>query len=350
VVALASAVTFSASVGALVDSPERYGWTSSVAVQAGGGYDELDLDAMADASRVRDVDGLAVAGFGPLLVGADRVNAIGLATEEGPAPVTLLRGDVPTKVDEVALGAATARDLHAGVGDRIAAAGGPLRVTGIVALPAIGPLASAHPSLGQGALLTFEGLAAQDETTYPSTAFVHFVDGSRPELDDPRLAQVTTMLSHLPSEVAEAFGVLRPAEVVGLQPASRTANLLAGLLGGAAVLALGLTLSSSVRRRRETFAVLSSLGFDRRDLRRTVRWQTNVLTLAAIGVGLPLGVVAGRTAWTAFADQLGAAGGPRVPLAVLALAAAGLLLVANVVGEVPARRAGRPTAPSSVAR
>jgi predicted lysophospholipase L1 biosynthesis ABC-type transport system permease subunit len=113
------------------------------------------------------------------------------------------------------------------------------------------------------------------------------------------------------------------------------------LLGAAAVLALGLTLSSSVRRRRRTYAVLAAIGLDRGDLRQTVRWQLNLVTLLALAIGLPIGVVVGRLAWTAFADQLGVAGDPRVPVALLAAAAGALLLVANLVGEWPARTAGR---------
>ena len=134
----------------------------------------------------------------------------------------------------------------------------------------------------------------------------------------------TLLTRRLAVEGTEAYPRLRPAEVVGLQPASRTANLLAGLLGGAAVLALALTLSSSVRRRRRRPTRCSrSLGFDRGELRRTVRWQTNIVTVLALAIGLPLGVVAGRLAWTAFADQLGAAGGPQVPLGLLGIAAVG---------------------------
>jgi putative ABC transport system permease protein len=144
----------------------------------------------------------------------------------------------------------------------------------------------------------------------------------------------------VPVENAYFYRDLRPAEVTSLNPASRTVALLAGLLGASAVLALGLSLAGSVRRRRATYAVLSAIGFGRRDLRRTVRWQTNVITAVALVVGLPLGVVAGRIAWTAFADQLGAAGGPRVPLVLLGVAAIALIVLANLVGEWPARSAG----------
>jgi hypothetical protein len=351
VVAIATALTFGASVRSLLDTPAHYGWDATVAIQSGGGYDEVDLHAADEAAHVRGVEGLTIAGFAPLLVKGDRVNAIGVLTVEGDTTISRIRGRLPDKPDEVALGASTARDLHLGIGDQLPGVDGPLRVTGIVALPAIGPLASAHPSLGQGALLTLEGLIAQDKTAYPSLAFVRLAAGLDPGADgvhdgtsskaagSASVQKVYATLTHNPPEEVEAYPVMRPAEVVGLQPASRTANLLAGVLGAASVLALALTLGSSVRRRAPTYAVLSSLGFDREEIRRTVRWQTNIVTLLALGIGVPLGVVAGRVAWTAFADQLGAAGGPRVPLGLLGLAALGLLLLSNLVGEWPARQA-----------
>lgn len=341
VVAMASALTFGASVSHLIEGPAGYGWAADLAISSGGGYDELQLAEADAAAAAPHVTGLTIAGFGPLQVGAERVNAIGIEAIEGPALVTTVGGRLPIGPDEVALGASTARDLDTSIGGTIDAVGGPLEVVGIVALPAIGPVASAHPSLGQGALLTLDGLSAQTDRAYPSLALVRLPDGIDPSTVAAEVTRdIATAISESPPEFAAPYVNLRPAEVVGLAPARRTANLLAGLLGIAALLALGLTLSSSVRRRGPTFAILSSIGFGRRDLRRTVRWQTNVVTVVALLVGLPLGVVAGRTSWSALAHQLRAAANPQVPLA-LALAAAAVLVIANLVGELPARRAAR---------
>jgi predicted lysophospholipase L1 biosynthesis ABC-type transport system permease subunit len=195
--------------------------------------------------------------------------------------------------------------------------------------------------------MTLEGILNANPNAYPSLALVRVdvdvdVDGAA---DDIAARIAVAMSNEYPDEIAPELAAgyqdLRPSEVVGLAPASRTANLLAGLLGAASVLALGLTLSSSVRRRRRTDAVRSAIGLDRGDLRQTVRWQVNLVTLLALAVGLPIGVVLGRIAWIAFAEQLGVASDPQLPLALLAAAAAGLLLLANLVGEWPARTAGR---------
>jgi predicted lysophospholipase L1 biosynthesis ABC-type transport system permease subunit len=96
-----------------------------------------------------------------------------------------------------------------------------------------------------------------------------------------------------------------------------------------------------VRRRHRTFAVLSALGMDRRGLRRSVRWQLALLTVVTLVAGIPLGIAAGRVAWTAFADLLGTASGPRVPVLLLVAVAAGVLVLANLLGERPARSASR---------
>lgn len=342
VIAIVSALTFGASVTALVDTPASYGWAADLAIHSGGGYDYFDPEASAEAARTPGVEALSVAGFGSLTFDDHEVNVIGLHAAEGDPIVTLVRGSLPDEPTEVALGASTARDLDAGPGDVVAGDGGDLDVVGIVALPAIGPAASAHPSLGQGALMTLEGLVAANENAYPSLALVRVAEGVDVRADGPRLmAAVAGAMSESPPEFASTFVDLRPSEVVGLEPASRTAHLLAALLGAAAVLALLLTLGSSVRRRRSTYSMLSALGFDQRELRRTVRWELNIVTLLALLIGLPAGIVVGRLTWRALAEQLGAAGEPSVPVAVLGSAALGLLLVCNLVGELPARTAGR---------
>ena len=168
VVAIGTALTFGASVRSLLDTPPRLRMgcrrrrsSPAVATTASTSTrpNERPPSPGSTVSRSR-----ASARSGR---GTSAWNAIGMHAVEGPISVSIVRGELPRHKDEVALGAATARDLHVGVGDSISGDGGDLRVTGIVALPAIGPQASAHPSLGQGALLTLDGLAAQDDDRVP---------------------------------------------------------------------------------------------------------------------------------------------------------------------------------------
>ena len=131
-----------------------------------------------------------------------------------------------------------------------------------------------------------------------------------------------------PTAVA-VHGALRPAVLAEVESAKATAFGLAGLLAVAAVLALAFTLGSSVAQRRSQLAVLAALGFDHRDLRRSIRWQAWCLVGVALLLGLPLGVVVGRLAWTAFAAQIGVTPAPEVPGTVLAGLAVAIALLAD---------------------
>jgi ABC-type lipoprotein release transport system permease subunit len=99
-----------------------------------------------------------------------------------------------------------------------------------------------------------------------------------------------------------------------------------------ALVALGTVthaLVTSVRRRRRDLAVLKTLGFVRGQVAATVAWQASTFAVVALGLGLPLGIAAGRWAWQLTAAALGVASGPVVPLLV------------NLAAAVPGWAAGR---------
>ncbi len=81
--------------------------------------------------------------------------------------------------------------------------------------------------------------------------------------------------------------------------------LLSGLLALAALGTLVHTLVMSIRRRRRDLAVLKTLGFVRRQVSATVAWQATTLAGIALVIGLPVGAVVGRWAWTIFANAIG---------------------------------------------
>ena len=144
--------------------------------------------------------------------------------------------------------------------------------------------------------------------------------------------------------------VEKPSGVVtNLERVEALPRLLALFLGLLAVLAVGHTLVTAVRRRRRDLAVLKALGFHRIQLSAIVAWQATLLTLAGVGVGVPLGVAGGRWAWSLVADSLGVVDRPAVPLAGLAIIVIAALLVANLVAALPAWSAAR-TQPAVVLR
>jgi ABC-type lipoprotein release transport system permease subunit len=139
--------------------------------------------------------------------------------------------------------------------------------------------------------------------------------------------------------------VQRPAEIVNYRTMGSTPAILGAGLAAGAVAALSLTLIASVRRRRRELALMKTLGFTRRQLAAAVAWQSTVAVLTGTVVGVPVGIIVGRTLWQVFAHEIDVIPTPTVPAVTVALIALGALVLANVVAALPGRIAARtPTA------
>jgi ABC-type lipoprotein release transport system permease subunit len=108
-----------------------------------------------------------------------------------------------------------------------------------------------------------------------------------------------------------------------------------------AAITLGHALVASVRHRSHDLAVLKTVGYVRSQVSAAVLWQATTVAAAAMVVGLPVGVVAGRLLWRLFAHQIGVATDPVTPLATVAVAVICTLTVANAVAAIPGRSAAR---------
>jgi predicted lysophospholipase L1 biosynthesis ABC-type transport system permease subunit len=139
-------------------------------------------------------------------------------------------------------------------------------------------------------------------------------------------------------------GLARQAEI--FPGFSVDVPVLAACLGA---IALGNTMTVFVRRRRRDLAILKTLGFSRRQNAATVAWQATSFMLAALALGLPLGVAAGRWAWYLAAAQLESAAPPVIPVLAIALIVQAALLAGNALAALPARAAVR-TGPGVVLR
>ena len=120
-------------------------------------------------------------------------------------------------------------------------------------------------------------------------------------------------------------------------------------MGVLAVVAVGHALVTAVGRRRSDLAVLKTLGFNRLQVRATVVWQATALSVAGLAVGVPLGLVAGRTVWRLVADGLGVSTAATVPIPGLLATVVGAIALANLTAALPARAAAR-TQPAVVLR
>ena len=164
------------------------------------------------------------------------------------------------------------------------------------------------------------------------------VDPAAAQADMHRIATATNRIfSSLPEQsncyddAVTVLPVQRPAEITDYRTIGSTPTLLAAALALAAVTALGLTLASSVRRRRRDLATLKALGFTRRQLLSTVCWQSSMTVGVGILVGIPVGVALGRWLWTLFAREIYVVPAPAVPVLSVILVAIGALVFANLV-------------------
>ena len=124
--------------------------------------------------------------------------------------------------------------------------------------------------------------------------------------------------------------------------------LIAGLLLLVAA-ALGHVLLVSVGAHRRDLAVLSALGMANRQLSTSVVVHGAIVAAGACVLGVPLGVIVGRIAWTRIASYVVVVDRPIVPILLLGLLAAALGAVALAATYLPARQARR-LRPASVLR
>ena len=99
----------------------------------------------------------------------------------------------------------------------------------------------------------------------------------------------------------------RQADIQGYAGIRDTPLILGAMLVLLGVAALAHVLVTGVRRRRRDLAILKIVGMRKAQLLRVVSWQATALTSAALIVGIPLGIVAGRWSWALFAGSLGVA-------------------------------------------
>jgi hypothetical protein len=350
-VALVGSLTFGASLDTLVHRPQLYGWNWDVAVLGGNGYDNI-LAAPARKILGDDPNVAAWSGahFGFETIDGAEVPLLGMAPGSAVLP-PILEGRPAQTPTEIVLGAATADRLHKSIGDQVTLAGNgtPHRVTivGIATLPTIGRIHVAHTSLGVGALVAPALLPGIDRNILgeqatnlgPNVIFVRFRPGVDADAELAHLRRTTVPLTGFAG--LHVLPVQRPAEIVNSSSIGSAPVVLALALLLGAMLSLGLALAASVRRRGRDLIVLRTLGFTRRQLGATVRWQATTTVGIGLLAGVPVGVLIGRALWDQFARQLDVVSQPRVPVLALLGIVVGALVVGNVVAAVPARAARR---------
>jgi hypothetical protein len=230
-------------------------------------------------------------------------------------------------------------------------------VVGTATMPAIGSSGSLHPSMGTGVMIPhgLEPTRFQRATTQPdqnlngpAIVVVRLRPGVSAATGLASVQQVAKAADRImaadPLGVGDTYtvlGVQRPAEIVNYQSSGDTPVILAGGLAAGAVLALGITLTASVRRRRRDLALLKTLGFTRRQLAVTVAWQASVAAFVGIILGVPGGIALGRWLWDLFARDIYAVPRPSVPALEVLVVVGVTIVLANLVAALPGRMAAR---------
>jgi ABC-type antimicrobial peptide transport system permease subunit len=348
--------SFGSSLDGLVSRPALYGWNWNYMELSGfsGDQDLPNHQTATLLSHDRYVSGFIGVYFDSLRIDGQTVPVLGASPGASVQPA-LLSGHGFDKSNQVVLGATTLAELHKHVGDTVTVSNGvtkPTRLTvvGTATMPAVGTQKQ-HLEMGTGALLAYQLIPATARNLQgspvlgPNAFFIRIRGGVNPTLALRSLQRINKTLNASPDNSGGLVGVLRPAEIANYRSIGTIPALLGGALAIGAVVALGLTLVASVRRRRRDLALLKTLGFTQLQVAATVSWQSTVAVGIGTVVGVPLGIVVGRTLWDLFARNIHAVPAPSVPVLTVVLIALGALVLANIVAAIPGRIAARtPTA------
>ena len=336
--AVVTALTYQAGLDRLLDEPARFGWRWDEVLDAG---DEGLSDELIDAVGTDpNVEGVSVGYRSLIFHDGDAVQLFAFDRRYGDTFPVLLEGREPSGTDEVALGAQTLDRLDASVGDVVEFRGPQgeaveLLVVGQTLLPLLS--FGDDLSIGEGGLVSPE-LVEQFDVDDPGLALVDMADDAPDDAlqeivggsDGPRLGTGVG-----------ASGPELTADLRSYDAVRRTPLLLAVVLSLLGLGVLAHTVATSARYRRLELAMLRSLGFVGRDLRRSIRWSVLAQVALCVVVATPLGIAFGRTLWNGFAEGLGVDSGPMTPAGPIALTIVVALLAGLLFAIIPARHATR---------
>ena len=338
--AVTAALVFGASLAHVIGDPRLAGWNWDVAVgnpHSGDTAAQTIPKLRANASLA----GFTATALGDGDIGGQDVPVVGIRPLRGHVAPPLLDGRLPHGPREIALSGGELRALHTGVGGLVRARTSrgmvTLRVTGQIVLSP--EITNEEVKLGTGGVMTLTG--AQTISRIPLPVNVFLVRLRHP--GDP--AAIARLKRQFPGVVLPA---VPPPEVRELQGVNGLPLVLACALTLLAAGTIAHTLVTSVHRRRRDLAILKAMGFVSRQVRATVAWQASAIAATGLVIGLPLGVAAGRWAWTLLARGFAIEPVPVISAFVL-LSVPAVLLMANLVAAVPARAAAR-TQPAVVLR
>lgn len=354
VAAVVAALVFGTSLVSLITSPHRYGqdWAQEVDFTVPAAPRALMARLMAGQSQVRDY---ALGVYGSVTVAGHAVPAIGIDPVRGSGFLSMLSGRPTAGPGEIALGERTVRALHLRVGEQVPVTvhgrSFRLRIVGEPVFASFSEGGDAATDLGQGAEVPASLLSAayapafapigcrRGALTCYSFILVSYAPGTRLQAADARLEKALAKAGC--ANCASMITDQRPRDIRDYAGVRDTPLALSAVLALLAIGTLTHVLLTSVRRRRRDLAMLKILGMTRRQVLSVVGWQASALATVALVLGVPLGMMAGRWSWAAFANSLGVSGGATIPVLPVLLAVPVMLLIANLIAAGPGRTAAR---------
>ena len=320
------------SLDGLAGDADRFGQPWQLLAAGREGATHLTSDPRVTGVEIGHVGEINVAGADDVTT---QIGAIGLEGASGPMWLAVLDGRAPGGPGEIALGTATLGNLGLSVGDTTTISG-PCgeRQAQVVGRTIVPLFVSDDPDEGCVVpLATFDELCADQ-----LIASIDQNEGLAVRLHDA--ADAPALIAELMAEerFAQPLGVT-PSSVTTLSELRDVPVIVVVTIGMLGLFAAGHALLLAVQRRGRDLAVLRALGMRPGDIRRVVGWQAVTMTIVAVVIGIPAGLVLGRVVWTAIAQSSNVVVRVDVgPLHLVALAVI-TLVVLVVLAAWPSHRA-----------
>lgn len=338
VAAIVAAGVVVRSDDALVGTPARWGRTWQSEPDAFGGTPLTEQTGR----LARDTRLAAAARFtsGDVRIAGRDTTSYALTPIRGRIGFTVVRGQPPTRPDEIALGEGTLAAAHADIGDRLAVVGlgdtgrrADLLVSGTVVIP---PASGEEHRLDAGGLTLRRTLS---RLVGPNAINEDVVFRYPAGADIPRLQRALAREYHVRFNAFTEPQV--PGAVRRLSDTRSVAIALAWFFAALGLLSLVHALFVGTWRRRLQLTVLRVLGMRRSQILTAVLVQAVLLVTLAVVVGIPVGLVVGRRSWYFAAHDLGAVTDALAPWVVIATVLPAAVGAALLVAWWPGARARR---------
>jgi hypothetical protein len=349
VIALCGTGVFGASLTHLTATPQLYGDPFQLDLNtAGGPPDPVLLASLEHDKAVASItDGV---GSGEMVIDHKvQVGGISATAQRGQLLFSVVDGHLPDGDGQIGLGTTTLRQVGAHLGSVVdVTISGPsgrtrtatFRVVAQISFPEL----EGAVSLGTGALATNRAMAdsllcppgltrAECRKEKSGTGILASV------VSGPRGA--AAVRHYLDADSTVAIAPVTPLSLVNFGEAVNFPLIFGAMLAVFGAVTLTHLLVVSVSRRRREIGLLKVLGFVNHQVASTVAWQATAVALVGVVIGVPLGIVAGRAIWQAFATNLGVVPVSVVPFWLIAVLAVGVIATANLLAATPALAATR---------